>query len=431
MRPDPRLLPLASLLGCGYVAPDDPNAPPVLGGIQGTLVYAGPGRVEMPTYAILFRAIAPAPPDGLGSPVTFAAVGPDAWSSGPGVSSAPFALTRLPADAYQLNAVIDVDGDFSPFSSALAGATCGDWVGTHLANLTSTDWAPVTVANRHLTEEVTVLVGAEVPLERPAFTIATPRLSLTEIAGGAPPLFRLRSTGVATAFSEELPLQLGPNCAPPPDPPAPYPPCAEQPACACDPATLAPCGTSIFLQVVDADADGLPDPNPDPDLAANGILDIWPRVYLEYVGEELPTFEYEGRELPERWVNQGFPLLGELATVLPAVGGDPVAAFGALGVPIGAPSPTYELSVTFVPVFVHYHADGVLIDEANGPYDVVDLANPSTPPGAVPLGGWAVTTLAPTGQTWTVPNEIGLLGLPSLDPGFDPLTQGAVLAIIE
>ncbi|MEQ1568229.1 MAG: hypothetical protein ABMA64_21500 [Myxococcota bacterium] len=424
----PGLLIAARFAGCGYEAPLDPNASPIVGSMRGTLLYVGEGTVVAPTYTILFRADEPSPPYGTGSPVTFAATGPAAWSLEGGMQSAPFSLTRLAEDAYQVNALMDVDGNFSPLSSALAGATCGDIVGGHLADLQTQAWAPVEVFDRHVTDDVPVIVGQEIPIERPSFTIATQSLSLSAIAGGAPPLFRLRAIQVNTAFSEELPLDLGPVCAPNPDPPAPYPPCAEQPACACELATVAPCGTALWVQVNDADLDGVPDPHPDPALAQQGILDVWPRVYLQYVGQEdPPTYEFEGRPLQERWVAQAFPLLGEVATIVGA-GADLPTAFATLGVPVGTPFPTYELSVTFAPVLVHYHADGALVG-ASGPYDVVDPL--SAPPGTAPVGAWAVTVVNAAGQTWTVPNEIGLLSLPSTHPAFDPLTQGGVLAILE
>jgi hypothetical protein len=246
---------------------------------------------------------------------------------------------------------------------------------------------------------------------------------------------------VGAAFSAGTPdgadpftLSLGPSCAPLPDPPAPYPACADLPTCGCDPATLAPCGTALYLWLVDADADGVVDPDPDPDLAAAGIFDVWPRVYLEFTGE-LATFEHEGRILPERWVSQAFPLLGEAVTVATqsAYAGYPISpaqAAGLLGAPVGTPTPLHSLSVTFTPVFVHYHADGVLVDPAKGPYDVVDLGAGGVLPPEV-LGAWAVTLVSFTGQTWTLPNDIGLLGLPSIDPLFDPTTQAVPLYLVE
>ncbi|MEZ4234594.1 MAG: hypothetical protein R3F59_00195 [Myxococcota bacterium] len=32
-------------------------------------------------------------------------------------------------------------------------------------------------------------------------------------------------------------------------------------------------------------------------------------------------------------------------------------------------------------------------------------------------------------QTWTLPNDVGLLGLPSLDPGLDPTLQAQPLVL--
>jgi hypothetical protein len=379
--------------------------------MSGSLTFAGVDPVDAAAYVILFDADDPAPPVGTGEPITFTAVPPDAWSDASGVQAASYALTRLAAGSYQVNGLLDVDGDFNPFASALAGGTCGDWVGTHLQSLASTESAPVAVEDARQTHDVSVVLGLQLPIERPSFTIETTQLSLGGMATGSSlPFFRLRTTGVATAFSPDLPLTLGPACAP-------AGACdAQLPTCGCDPATVVPCGSALWFQLTDADLDGLPDPYPDADLAAEGILDVWPRVYLEYVGEDAAP--------GERWVTQAFPALGELSGAL-AQGFDLPTALAALQLPVGVPVPAYELSVTFVPVFRHYHADGALVD-GKGPYDVVQGADLAT----VPTGGYAVTVVAATGQTWTVPNEIGLLGLPSLDPpSFDPLTQGAVLAI--
>lgn len=408
---------LVFAVGCGYEAPLDEDAPALLNAIEGDVLFAGTGDPAT-TYVLVFDDTSPGPPVGTGSPVTFAAVAGDAYDGGEGPVSAPFSLTRIGDGGYFLNALMDVDGDFNPFSSALAGATCGDWVGAYLTSLAGTDQGVVEVRGGELVSGVSVLVGQRLDLERPAFElVGAPELSLALTTGPVPLLFRVQATSVATAFSDEpdpFLLQLGPACTP-----AAVPYCELMPSCACDVAAFADCSTALWVWMVDADADGLPDPYPDEALAAAGLFDIWPRVFLEYTGEQ-GTFEHGGSVLPERWVTQAHPLAAELGYVL-LTGGDP----STLG-PIGQPFPAHSLSVTFSPVFVHYHADGAMGEDANGPFDLVDAR---VTPDAVPAGGYATTLVSFTGQTWTVPNEIGVLGLPSLDPTFDAATQAGAVVV--
>lgn len=398
---------------CAYEAPLDPNAVELLGAMSGEILFAGDGELG-PAYVILYDASNPGPPAGTGGPATFAAVAPEAFSGEEvGLDAAPFSLTRLPPKDYLVNGLIDVDGNFNPLYTALAGATCGDWVGAHLADLVTQQQAPVRVREGELTDDVVVLVGQQLPIERPAFElVGAPAFDVSDVRDGAAlPLFRIRSIGLELAegnppFSSELPLILGPSCGPAADPPDPYPGCAESPACGCDLATIQPCGTAQYVQIVDADLDGVADPNPDPALAALGILDIWPRVYIESTAP-LGEFEVDGVPYRERWVTQAFPLLGEIATVAAGIPAPPEQAAAFLGLPIGVPTPSYEVSVTFVPVFLHFHADGALASP-NGPYDVVDLQDPQAPTDVLPEGPWATTVITFTGQTWTVPNEAGL-----------------------
>ncbi|MEQ1503276.1 MAG: hypothetical protein ABMB14_13650 [Myxococcota bacterium] len=413
------LLLAATIAGCAYDAPVQPPAGGILNAVHGEVVFAGVGDPST-TFVTLFAADDPGPPAGTGSPVTFSTVGASAFT-GPaaGLQSAPWSSTHLPGGSYLVTALMDVDHDFNPFTSVLAGATCGDWGGAHVGDLVTATPAPVTLRGGRLVDDVTVLIGQPFTLERPAFAfVGTPRLALGEIlAQSAYPLFRLRPTTIATAFSETLPLTLGPACGTD----ATCTP--DQPLCACDPATVVPCGTSLPLLLVDADGDGVVDPYPAEAQAEAGLLDIWPRVYLEYAGE-LGAFDWDGQELPERWVSEAFPMALELGGLAQAAGVLPSAIAGQLA-PVGVPVPLGELSVTFTGTARHYHADGVAGEDANGPFDLVPL----TAPDALPAGVWAVTVVSFTGQTWTVPNDIGALGLPSLDPSFDPTTQGVGVAI--
>jgi hypothetical protein len=410
---------------CAYEAPVDNDGEPILGAISGTVVYGGAGEPGN-TYVTLFSAENPGPPAGTGRPLTFAAVaGSDFTQVDAGLVSADFALTQLASGSYLLGALMDQDGDFSPLTPALAGATCGDWGGAHLDDLVNQNQAPVEVSDGRLSADVTVLLGAQFSTERPAFHLVGEGLSLQAVlTGQQPPLLRVQASPIATAFSETLTLDLAPGC----EPEEAVPGCTQLPACPCAQATLAPCAAAVWGWLVDADADGLVDPYPAPAQAEKGLLDIWPRVYLEYAGT-LSTFEHEGVELPERWVAEAFPLAGEISVVAAGYGIPPGAAAGQLGVPVGVPTALHDLSVTFAPVFRHYHVGGGDGVDPNGPFDLLDLTTGEVSPAEIPTGGWSVTLVSFTGQTWTVPNEIG--GLPSTDPEVfpEPERQGAPLEL--
>ena len=93
--------------------------------------------------------------------------------------------------------------------------------------------------------------------------------------------------------------------------------------------------------------------------------------------------------------------------------------------------PTSELSLTFGPVFLHYHPGGTAgVDPNNGPYDVVNLLAGGSA-DEVPNGVWSATVISFTGQTWQVPNEIGALNLPALPggPEFDATTQAGAIIV--
>ena len=437
------VLPLATLvLGACVEAPINDNpvgVPPALNSISGEVVFGGDDEAPIgPTFITLYDAENPGPPVGTGGPVTFSSVPAEAFPPpDAGLRAASFGVSNLADGGYLVNALMDVDGDFNPFVSVLAGATCGDWVGTHLDNLdlNNPQSAVVPLSGGEYCEGVTVLVGQQIPTERPAFQFlvtdpeagANPVVSLATASNPlTPQRFRVGAATIATGFSPDTPVALGPAC--------PTwdidPTCTEGAFCLCDPDTFQnpkselynPCATAFYVLLEDADLDGVPDPYPAPAQAAAGIPNIWPRVFVEYAGGDLGTFTFNGEAIPERWVTQAYPLLAELGLAA-AYGQGPETVVPA----IGAPFPTSELSITFAPVFLHYHEGGAAgVDPNNGPFDVVDLTQGGSA-DAVPPGIWSVTLMSFTGQTWQVPNEIGALNLPG-DPPFDATTQaGAVI----
>ncbi len=349
---------LISLLGCAWTTPEDPTAADVLNVIAGEVVVTGAPDVA-PTYVLLFDAADPPPPVGTGSPLTFSSVPAEAYTGdGVGVQAAPYSTSRVPDGTWLLTALLDSDGDFQPLLSSNAGATCGDWVGAHLADLATGEIGTVEVSGGVLRDDVTVVVGSEMTTERPAFTLQTARVSQTTTTTQ---FISLTSTGIYSSIVELTGPFDGTD----------------------------PCDTMFLFYAPDANLDGQPDPHPNPALAAAGALDVWPRVYLQYLGEDV--------EPGESWAAE--------AVVYPA----PLLS-GAVA--LGVPTPVTSLDAVWIPAAVHTLADGT---------------ETTVPAPGLPAGAWSVTVVSITGQTWTLPNEVA--AFPSADAAFDPSTQGAALLI--
>ena len=201
--------------GCDYDAPlSDRYAPSNT--IAGTLVTDG---VEVPgdTIVLLFDAKNPPPPIGLGRPITFTTVpAADYTTDGAGVKSAPYAIPYLPDTSeengyeagFLVTALIDTDSNFNPFAPAIAGSTCGDWLGEHRSDIGAPLPAPVFVSGGELLDGVTVVIDREQPTQRPAFTLkeGPTRIDLQQaVESGVDPfsktqLYRIESTSVHTAY---------------------------------------------------------------------------------------------------------------------------------------------------------------------------------------------------------------------------------------
>lgn len=443
MRWFPGWLALAAV-GCAWEAPllDTELAPHLLNSISGTVVFVGEGELA-PTFITVYDARNPGPPLGTGSPISFSAIAAEEWSDGTELPAVPYGVSRLPDGEYYVNALMDVDGDFNPRDGTLAGATCGDWVGSHISDLDARVPEPVLLQREDGTErgvrleDVTLLLGQPIAVERPVFQLVdSPTVSIADLPlvppYGLPTTLTLRATAVdveivnldGEADPERANLvQLGDACAP--DPKLDGAPIEQLGWRPCDVADIAPvgglpqCRTQILAELVDADLDGLLDISTDPALAAAGIPEIWPRVYLQHIPEAPIPYVIDGKTYVERWVTQAVPMLlqiqGAAAYKLPP---DAIA-------PVGQPLFANELSVTLLPVFVHYHEAGQLdSDDGNGPFDVVNLLyGPEVTP---PTGAWGMTVITRTGQTWTVPNSLGVGPLPVL-PGLIDSQAGVVV----
>lgn len=390
---------ILSLFGCEYSAPIQEDREQPLNVIAGTISAIG---VEQPSHAVLLvtNAANPGPPAGTGSPTTFTTVPGTAFSepTSVGLSGASWAVTNVPDGEWVVSGFMDQDNDFyfSSQISVLAGATCGDVIGAHI-DLATGELAAVAVEGGELADDVAVTIGTRLTTERPAFTIEATAIdassgngstiSIATASGNSlfPQQFRLQATGVHTDIPGLGEFHLD----------GPF-----------DPAAPAPCQTGFLTRVVDANGDGLPDEPPG--LEGNGLLDVWPRVYLSYLG---------ATEDGSTWAGQAFvsPLMR--ATLAGENNGYDDDGDGTVDeswdIPLNGPAYFPSLDISWVPAAVRTSEDGS--------QEVV------RDPSQLPLGEWAVTVIEETGQTWTLPNQ--LASWPSIDADFDAAAQAGTLTV--
>lgn len=368
---------LFSATACVYTAPLDPEATEGLNTIAGTIVINGTRQLG-PTFVLVYDVHAPPPPEGTGRPVSFASVPQTAFNTTvDGLIAADYAVPNLPDGEYLISALMDVDNDFHPIiaNGALAGATCGDWLGAYVSDVLNPQFASVTVQNGQLQDDVTLAVAQEVQLERPAFYLQDDPTVSRSLAGSSPntqQLFSLRSTAVHSTAGTEL---TGPFDG------------------------SEPCDTAFAVVVYDRDGNGLPDPHPDATLAALGAYDIWPEIYLQYLGEP----DGSGGFIND--LDPGEAYLGQ-SLIVPDF-------LSSGSFPLNTPVLLTSLDVLWIPGAIH------VLPNRN---DTV-----VTNPLALPPGAWAVSAISPTGQTWSVPN--GLAAFDSTEDTFIPELQATVLLV--
>jgi len=368
---------LFALSACIYTAPLDPDATEGLNTIAGSVIINGTRQLG-PTFILVYDADAPPPPEGSGRPVSFAAVPQSAFNTTvDGLIAADYAVPNLPDGEYLVSALMDVDNDFHPTiaSGALAGATCGDWLGAYVADVLNPEFTSVMVQNGQLQDDVTLAVAQKVPLERPAFYLPESPTVSRAIAGSAPStpqLFTLQSTAIHSTAGVDL---TGPYDG------------------------SEPCDTAFAVVVYDRDGDGQPDAHPDPSLAARGALDIWPEIYLQYLGEPDGSGGFINELEPgEAYLGQGLIIPDFLSED---------------SFPLNTTVLLTSLQIAWVPGAIHQ------LPNRN--------STTVTNPLALPPGAWSVTAISPTGQTWTVPN--GLSAFESTDSAFTPESQATLLFV--
>jgi len=397
-----RFLAFLLVTGCTWEPQQHPNHGPPNNVIAGAVVANG---VEIPTTTIIFVTDAdnPMPPTGTGSPITLSTVPARDYSDSAGIPSATYAVSNVPDGDYLITGFMDMDEDFHPTVTAMAGATCGDIGGAHLADLLTAEFAVVSVEGGNYFDNVTVTLGSIFPVERPAFyplfdgEPGNPWVSVGAAASGVLQTYTLRTTAVHARFDSGLEYHLE----------GPYE--AVQPGKIWDPYLgEMVCETAFYGWIKDNDHDGFPDEHPDyPGL---GLYDIWPRFGLTYLGEPIDSND-DG--VPERFSND---LTEGESWASPGV----VSPAMEWLLPTGIPFLTDTLQVVFLPAAQHTYPSA----EASCPGDWSDGTCVETVmvPSQIPRGAWSITAISETGQTWTVPNQL-VQSVSTDELSFQPFSQ--------
>lgn len=367
-------LSLLLLVGC--------EAPPVFPGkdkrqntqsgrIEGNVIVntATRGRIIL----FLYDAARPPPPVGTGRPITFTVVSREAvfgsaLDGDVGPFTAPFAFSLVAPNRYLIRGFIDSNDDFIPWYGVTADTTEGDVGGAFID--------PATRASRvvevGLTEDgqpipaldvpVSFSDAAKLPLDRPIFSVVGGMESIT--LSGSPQVIELQ----ATPINEGVMMQPTP---------------------------------AFMVRFVDDNNDGVPD-----DANADGIPEVWPRVVVRKIQQEGSPLIDEN-DLDKNGVVD--PPSETAPTYERADGTDdglPDVVVLQAGFDVSALAPQLvdtmgrvKTTPTLVP-----RLRLVLRPRA------LDASNPSAPQPlrAVPIGRYAITVIQLTGQTWRVPNELGL-----------------------
>jgi len=348
------------------------------GRIEGEIVATGAARGNAVIF--LYDAERPPPPTGTGRPLTFATV-PAATlfggSEGNGPFTAPFAFSLVKPGSYLVRGLIDTNADFIPWYGVTADANAGD-VGGAAVDPISRATLTLDVESARLDVPVSFTDAARVPVDRPAFQVApgSPALELRAPAPGMPEV-PLAFDLVPQPIDEGVVHQRQP----------------------------------VFLaQLIDDDRDGVPD-----DKNRDGVPDMWPRLILRKVDDVNPLADDNGDyDHVNGMVRLDPDSVPDVVVLAGAI--DPTELLPALIDPMTmrprpAPVPVPRLKIRVRP-------------------RALDAANPAQPVPLLnlPAGKYAIVLIAPTGQTWRVPNELapGLasrLGLPEV------ATQGAVIQV--
>lgn len=351
---------LLTLLSCAYEPPLDPGANGIdeAVSLSGDLVIAGSGDTIGPAMVFRYSTADLPLPYGFGSPVDLATVPTSAWERpvDGGIEVAPWSMAGVGAGSWWITALVDVDGDFNPFYDFTTSATCGDRIGAFVAD--PYDPTPMTLSvgdpddpdsipiPSHL-EGLEIVVDDPLAVERPVFTLSAQTPSVSRTSADLQYVI-LDTTTV------DHPLLTIPE------------------------SDDDPCQPDFLVHLVDADGDGVLDPHPNPDFAAAGRGDVWPRIYgITYTDAAGDVTDPSVDPDATAWFTE-FPLVHEVWTF---AGRDPGERFT-----------DTQLSLIFTQAAARIEADG-----SQTPFYGPD----------VPTGYWSLMAVVETGQMWRIPNQLG------------------------
>lgn len=358
------VLPALVLLGCAEVPVDSASDFPLRAGLSGELVTSEAAESLGDALVLIYDVNDPPPPSGFGRPKDFSVVPAESWGdAGAGVRAASWSMAAVNPGSYLVTGLVDNDADFNPFFDFTAGATCGDQPGAYLSNLLTQQLGVVTMQEGEVRDHIAVTIGSALTVERPAFTI-----------GG------LSSVDLATPGSDPTPIQVITAAAP--QTIAQFMTFSsvgiETPFFRLNSPSAAQCPARFLVTLTDADGDGALDPHTNPQLAALGLYDLWPKVYLIY----LQGLDGTAPEAGHSWVAE--------APIYPV----------ALVPPYGTHFPgetftTDSLTTLFIPAAQHSYTS----EEGEEVSEIVGAAD-------MPAGYWAIAVVSQTGQVWVVPNQL-------------------------
>lgn len=346
---------------CAYQAPVDTASDYTPGvTLTGDVVYSADPFEPGVGHVLVYSADNLPPPNGLGRPVDFTTVARDDWEGdAAGLRSAPWAISGLGSGSYLVTALVDNDEDFNPFFDFTGGATCGDTVGAWLDGLSTQSPAVLTVEAPDRVDGLSVVAASTLPIERPAFTPAGFSLNLPVGPNPeVPALSRTNTTDTQFLYLSATGI--------------------EHPLLSLNAPDSTYCPARFYVTLNDADGDGEVDPHTTPELAALGLKDVWPKVYLIYAANLQGLTPEEDPDMPddEVWVSE--------AVVLPDLFLPPFGSYAA-----GDALLSDSLAVVFLPA-ARRMSTGELVYGAD-----------------MPAGLWLTLVVEPTGQTWLVPNQSG------------------------
>jgi len=338
------------------------------GRIEGQVIVnsAARGRIVL----FLYDAARPPPPVGTGRPLTFTVVSQEAVFGAAvdgdlGPFTAPFAFSLVAPGHYLIRGFVDSNADFIPWYGVTADTTEGDVGGAAIDPATRASRIIEVGADEAgnpipaLDVPVSFSDAARLPIDRPIFSVVGGMSSVT--VSGTPVVIELQST----------PIDEGVMRQPTP---------------------------AFLLRFVDDNADGVPD-----DANGDGVPEVWPRVVVRKVRQEgSPLIDENDLDkngvvdaTGEDYEHATAPPDGLPDVVVLAAGFDvreyAMQLVDSMGRVKTTPTPVPKLKLVLQP-------------------RAFDASTPTAPQllKAVPIGRYAITVIQQTGQTWRVPNELGL-----------------------